>query len=130
MIDPNSTVAGALAGGLTSTISLALGAQLDAFIIGMVAAVFASIWLDTIDKPSKAAAAVFFSALLAGYGSPVLAGWVEGSAAALASSSGSLRLLLAFLIGAVAPRLVPLVINNLVPLAIKYVGNKIGGDKS
>jgi len=119
--DPHSTIAGAVAGGVTSTVSLFMGAQIDALIIGLVAAVFVSIQMDMIDNRLKAASAVLFASLLAGYGSPVAAEWVAGNAASIGANSEALRLLLALLIGAAAP--------SLVPLGIKYLGKKINGEQ-
>lgn len=119
MTEPHSTLGGALAGAGASSVTVFLGAQVDALVLGLMAAVFASIWLDTIDSRSKAAAAVLFSSMLAGYGSPVAAEWVAGNAASVAGNAEALRLLLALLIGGAAP--------SLVPLGIKYLGNKLGG---
>jgi hypothetical protein len=121
MIDPHSTAAGALAGAGISSVTILMGAQVDALILGLISAVFVSIWLDTIDNRIKAAAAVMFSALLAGYGSPVAAAWLTSNSY-VASNNDALRLLLALLIGAAAP--------SLVPIGIKYLGNKINGGQS
>lgn len=71
MAEPHSVAAGILIGsgiGLTGTV---MGAHVDALLIGLVAAIFISVWLPTIDDKLKAAASVAMSALLAGYGSPV-----------------------------------------------------------
>jgi hypothetical protein len=122
MTEPHSTIAGALAGAAVSPVGLFLGAQVDALVIGLVAAVFVSIWLEQIDNRLKAASAVLFSALLAGYGSPVAAGWVATNVTSLASGADGLRMLLALLIGAAAPRLVP--------LCFKFLGKKLDGDLS
>ena len=107
-----STGAGLLAGstiGLTSTI---MGAQLDALLIGLTAAIFISIWMPTIDNKIKSAAAVGMSSLLAGYGSPVAAAWLASEQSGFASGS-PLRLLLALLIGMLTPTLVPKAIDRL-----------------
>jgi len=122
MTEPHSTIAGALAGAAVSPAALFLGAQVDALVIGLVAAVFVSIWLEQINNRLKAASAVLFSALLAGYGSPVAAGWVVGNVTSLSSGADGLRMLLALLIGALAPRMVPLL--------IKFLGKKIDGEQS
>jgi len=116
MNDPHAPIAGALSGAGASTVTLFLGAQVDALIIGLMAAVFVSIWLDTIDNRIKAAAAVMFAAMMAGYGSPVAAQWVATNVTSIGSNLESLRLLLALLIGALSP--------SIVPLGIKYLGNK------
>jgi hypothetical protein len=70
MPEPNSITIGILAGtgiGLTGTV---MGAQVDALLMGMIAAVFVSIWLPSINDRLRAASAVGISSLLAGYGSP------------------------------------------------------------
>jgi hypothetical protein len=95
-----------------------LGAQVDALAVGLIAAILASIWLETIDNKIKAASAVLLSSLLAGYGSPVAAQWVISSVDGI-SGSDSLRLLLAAVIGLSCPRLVPMV--------MRLVGSKVGG---
>lgn len=122
MIDQHSTAAGALAGAATSTASLFMGAQVDALVLGLISAVFVSIWLEKIDNRLKAAAAVLMSSLLAGYGSPVAAEWVIGNSSNVYANLEALRLLLAVVIGGGAPLLVP--------IGIKYFGNKISGGQS
>lgn len=118
MIDTHANVVnGALAGAGVSTVTLLLGAQVDALVIGLIGAVFVSIWLETIDNRIKAAAAVLFAALLAGYGSPVAAQWVTVNVPDVAGNPDALRMLLALVIGAVAP--------SVVPLLLKYLGNKV-----
>ncbi len=119
MAEPHSTVAAGLVQGASlSSATLLLGAQADALVAGLVAAILVSIWLDTINNYPKAAAAVILSALLAGYGSPVAAEWVTSSVSGIASTD-SLRVLLALVIGAAAPTVVPIAINTF--------GKKAGG---
>lgn len=122
MTDPHLTTASTILGAGAGSVTVLLGAQIDALIVGLMAAVFVSIWLDTIDNRIKAAAAVLFSALLAGYGSPVAAEWISGNTPSVASNAEALRLLLALLIGAAAP--------TIFPLGIKYLGNKINGGQA
>lgn len=118
MIDTHANVVnGALTGAGVSTVTLLLGAQVDALVIGLIGAVFVSIWLETIDNRIKAAAAVLFAAMLAGYGSPVAAQWVTVNVPDVAGNPDELRMLLALVIGAVAP--------SVVPLLLKYLGNKV-----
>lgn len=110
MPEPHSTVAGIAVGagiGLTGTV---MGAQVDALIIGLVAAVLISFWLPTIDDRKKAAASVAMSSLLAGYGSPVAAAWLAADQASFSNGS-PLRLLLALAIGAATPTLVPVILG-------------------
>lgn len=119
MQEPHSTVAsGLLQGTLTSSVTLFMGAQVDALVAGLVAAILVSIWMDAIDNKSKAAAAVILSALLAGYGSPVAAEWVTATVSGIGSSD-SLRVLLALVIGSSAP--------TVVPILIRTFGRKAGG---
>lgn len=111
MPEPNSTsagiVVGATFGGLTGTL---IGAQVDALLVGLLAAIFVSIWLPAVDSKLKAGCAVAFSAMLAGYGSPVAATWIVSEHAAVANGS-PLRLLLALLIGAGCPAVFPVLIE-------------------
>ena len=120
MADPHSTLVGIVAGAGASSVSLLLGAQVDALAIGLMAAIFMSIWLDTIDNRIKAAAAVLFSALLAGYASPVAAGWLVQHYLSTAKIE-DIRLLLALMIGAITP--------TIMPIGIKFIVKKISGDK-
>lgn len=107
---------GAITGAAVSVPSVLLGAQVDALVIGLCAAVFVSIWLEQIDSRIKAAAAVLFSALLAGYGSPVAASYAASQVDVLGGNPDALRLLLAFLIGGAAP--------TCIPIALRYIGKK------
>jgi hypothetical protein len=110
MAEPHSTAAlGALAGAGVSSMTIFLGAQVDALALGLAAAVFSSIWMTTIDNKTKAASAVLLSALLAGYGSPVAAQWVAANFTGIAGGD-QLRLLLAVVIGLACPKLVPIVV--------------------
>ena len=112
MVEPNSTTAGVLIGtgiGLTGTI---MGAQVDALIVGLIAAILISIWLPAIDDRLKAAASVSLSAVLAGYGSPVAVGWIAAQPQGI-SASDPLRLLLAAVIGIAVPSLLPKVLGKL-----------------
>lgn len=111
MPEPNSTTVGILAGtgiGLTGTI---MGAQVDALMMGMIAAVFVSIWLPSINDRLRAASAVGISSLLAGYGSPVVAAWLVSEQHGFGGDH-ELRMLLAVLIGAVCPALMPAAIER------------------
>ena len=119
MTDPNAVVAGALTGAGISSFTIILGAQSDALIVGLIAAVFVSIWLQSIDNHAKALSSVLLSSMLAGYGSPVAVVWMISSTPAFAPNAEALRLLSALLIGACSPALVP--------ITMKYLGNKISG---
>ncbi len=123
MADPHAPIVGIIAGAAISPAAIVLGAQVDALIVGLIAAVFVSTWLESIDSRIKAAAAVLFSAMLAGYGSPVAASIIAASVPAAATSSDSLRLLLALVIGGCTPGLVPIART----LAIRWMGSKIPG---
>lgn len=123
MPEPHSTTAAGVAVGagigLTGTV---MGAQLDALLLGMLAASFMSFWLPAIDSRARAAAAVAMSSLLAGYGSPVAAAWLASEQHGFADG-GSLRLLLAVVIGSVGPTLVPVILTRLQALARGGQGN-------
>lgn len=120
MAEPHSTVvAGALYGAGLSSVTVLLGAQIDALVAGLVAAILVSIWLDTINNRTKAAAAVLFSALLAGYGSSSAAELFTANVAGVPNTD-SLRMLMALIIGAAAPTIVPIVIGTFG----KWVGGK------
>lgn len=110
MAEPHSTAAGVAIGagiGITGTI---FGAQADALLVGLVAAILISFWLPTIDDRRKASAAVALSALLAGYGSPVAAAWLSSEHGGFHDGS-PLRLLIALVIGVVAPFGVPVALG-------------------
>lgn len=98
---------GALTGAGVSSVTVLFGAQVDALVIGLVAAFLVSIWLEPIDTKSKAAAAVLLSALLAGYGSPFAAQWLVANSDGMVYSD-ALRLLAAALIGVSMPFAVPI----------------------
>lgn len=116
MHEPYSAAAAGAASGVTLVV---LGAQVDALVIGLFAAFFVSIWLDSVDNKVKAGAAVLFSALLAAYASPVLALYVSANLPAVASNMEALRLLLALVIGALTP--------TAVPMSLAYAANKMRG---
>lgn len=123
MADPHAPIAGFAAGAALSPAAIVFGAQVDALVVGLAAAVFISIWLESIDTRAKAAAAVLFSAMLAAYGSPVAANIISAQIAAISAGDDSLRLLLAAVIGGLAPSLVPMMRT----LAIKWAGDKVRG---
>lgn len=107
MSDPH-TLAGGAAGGAISSVALLLpGVHIDALVLAGAAALFVSLWLTTIDKFHKALAAVLFSALLGAYGSPVAAEWVMSTLPSVGSNHEAMRLLLALVIGSLAPFVVP-----------------------
>lgn len=110
MTEPTSTAAGAAIGALGALPVLVMGAQTDALLLGMAAAMLATAQIKTIDSVRVAAAAAFFSALSAGYGSPVAA---TIGASMLSSvvriDAASLRLPAALAIGALMPTLWPLI---------------------
>ena len=110
MTEPTSTAAGAAIGALGALPVLLLGAQTDALLVGLFAAMLVTAQIRTIDSVRIAAATAFFASLSAGYGSPLL---VALGVAALPSAArvdpSSLRLLAAFAIGALMPTLWPLI---------------------
>lgn len=115
MPEPHSTTAGVIVGagiGLTGTV---MGAQLDALLLGMIAAILMSFWLPAIDNRLRAGAAVAMSSLFAGYGSPIAA--AQLSAQLGGADTSPLRLLMALVIGALGPTLVPLLVRRAAGLA-------------
>ena len=108
MVEPQASVAIGAAVGAGTVI---LGAQVDALAVGLAAAIFASIFLDAVDDKIKAGAAALLAAMLAGYGSPFAAAWAAQEVPALAGNVGGLRLLMAVLIGGVAPTVIPLAVG-------------------
>lgn len=117
-MDPHSTAAGAITGAAAAMPAMLLGAQVDALVIGMMAALFVSIMTETIDNRIKAGAAVMFSSLSAGYGSPIAAQFIAANYPSLvvASTHDVLRLATALLIGAAMP--------GLVPVAMRFIQRK------
>jgi len=87
-----------------------MGAQVSALVAGLVSAILVSIWLDTINNRTRAAAAVLLSSLLAGYGSPIAAEYVVASATGIPNTD-TLNILLALIIGAASPTAVPIAIG-------------------
>lgn len=103
MSEPQSSMIGAGVGLGTAL----LGAQVDALALGLMAAIFVSIWMETIDDKLKAGSAALLSALLAGYGSPKAAAFAASTWPAIGAADDTLRLLMAVLIGALAPTVIP-----------------------
>lgn len=104
MAEPHTTAIGATV-GLGAAL---LGAQVDALVLGLVASVMVGIWMETIDDKLKAGAAALLSAMLAGYGSPKAAAFAASTWPAIGAADDALRLLMAVLIGAAAPTLIPI----------------------
>lgn len=117
-MEPHSTVSGAIAGAAVSMPILLMGAQLDALVIGLIAAIVISIMTEAIDNWMKAGAAVLFSSLSAGYGSPLAAQWVSSNYPSIVvdSTHDVLRMALALVIGAAMP--------SIVPIAIRFMNRK------
>ena len=69
MAEPHITATGAAVGLAAAPPLIVLGAQVDALVIGLAAAILVTFWMETIDSKLKSGAAMVFSALLAGYGS-------------------------------------------------------------
>jgi len=112
MPEPHSTAVGLAIGagiGLTGTV---MGASVDALLVGLFAAILVSIWMPSIDNRVKAASAVAFATLLAGWGSDVAAGWVAVNQTGIQDAT-PLRLLLALMIGGAAPTVMPTAMERL-----------------
>ncbi|OHC66977.1 MAG: hypothetical protein A3H93_18105 [Rhodocyclales bacterium RIFCSPLOWO2_02_FULL_63_24] len=104
MSEPQTSAIGAVAGLGTAL----LGAQVDALVLGLMAAIMVSIWMEAIDDKLKAGSAALLSSLLAGYGSPKAAAFVAATVPAIGVADDTLRLLMAVCIGAAAPTVIPL----------------------
>lgn len=102
--EPHSSIATGATVGLGTAL---LGAQVDALVIGLIAAIFVSIWMESIDDKFKAGSAALLSSMLAGYGSPAAAALAISYLPALSGSGDALRLLCAVVIGAAAPTVIP-----------------------
>jgi hypothetical protein len=98
------------------------GLDLDALIVGLMAASFVTFWLDTVNDPLKAGSAILFSALLSGYGGPVVSVYAMGKVPVLVGADGALSALAAVLIGSSVTWGLPILIN--------YVRNKWGGSNA
>lgn len=112
MAEPHATAAGVIIGSGIGLAGSFMGAQIDALVVGLMAAVFISIWLPTIDSKAKAAASVALSSLFAGYGAPVAVAVLVAKYPEFPLNE-SARLLLALLIGTVTPVSVPLGLGRL-----------------
>jgi hypothetical protein len=118
MAEPHfSTAAGIAAGAALGFSGSILGAQVDALVVGLVAAVIMSIWLPQVDNRLKAFASVGMSSLMAGYVSPVAVPLIVANVAAAAPAADHLRLLAAALTGALGPSMIPFGIKRLQQLA-------------
>lgn len=104
------TTAGAASGGAVGLSWILLGAQADALVVGMLAAIFVSAWMPQINDFFRSAAAVCLATLFAGYGSPHVAAWIAGSVPG--AQADSVRMLSAVLIGASTPRIFPILLNR------------------
>ena len=96
------------------------GMDLDALIVGLMAATFTTFWLQTVANVPKAMSAILFSAMLASFGGPVASVYLISSFPSLAQTSNSLILLSAVLIGGSVTWAFPVLIN--------FVRNKWGNN--
>lgn len=116
MAEPHVTGTATVVGLAAAPPLVLLGAQIDALVVGLAASILVTFWMEQIDSKVKAGSAMIFSALLAGYGSPVAADVAAGVMAAQFPTAvvdmPALRMLLAFVLGAAAPYLVPLLIRR------------------
>lgn len=110
MADPHVTT-GTLIGASVSPTLLLLGAQVDALVVGLVAAVFATFRFEAVDSKPKAAGAVLLSSMLAGYGSPLATAWALTTLPFAAAAGDVLRLLCAAIIGAMVTAILPSFVN-------------------
>lgn len=105
MAEPTSSaVAGAVAAAPAALFSTFLGADVNAVIVGLIAAVFFTIVSAKLDDKVKAGASVLLSSLLAGYGAPVAAVAAQAHFPEIgAAGAEPIRMLLAVLIGVAGP---------------------------
>lgn len=113
MAEPHSSAVGAATGAIAVLPVMFLGAHIDALILGLLASIFVSIWLPTIDSRMKAFAAVCLSSLLAAYGAPLAVGWFATKASIPIDQMDQARLFLAVVIGTISPGLVPVLLGKL-----------------
>ena len=113
MAEPHSSAIGSATGAIAALPAMFLGAHVDALILGLMASIFISIWLPSVNDRPKAFAAVCLSSLLAGYGAPLAAAYAATQLPSVAVQADQARLLLAVLIGIVSPGLVPVLLGKL-----------------
>lgn len=118
MANPQAIVEGACTGAAMCLPTIWLGVHVDALVVGLMAAVCVSMWLEVIDSRIKAAFAVLFAALLAGYGSPVAVDVLASTVPSAAHHADELRMLMALLIGGATP--------SLWPIGLRVAGRKVG----
>lgn len=87
------------------------GLDLDAMIVGLMAASFITFWLNTVDDFPKAASAILFSAMLSGFGAPVATVFMITKFPGLAGASNALPPLIAVLVGGSVTWGLPILIN-------------------
>jgi hypothetical protein len=95
------------------------GLDLDAMIVGLMSASFATFWLQTVDNIPKAASAVLFSAILSSVGGPVASVYLISAFPGLKLASEELPLLAAVVIGGS--------VTWALPVLISFTQNKWGG---
>ncbi len=112
MPEPHITTGVVLGAGIGSVTGSLLGAQIDALIVGLMASILVSFAWPTIDDKRKAASAVAFASLAAGYLAPLLSAYLPTLITGL-SNGDQLRLAAALVIGAAAPTVTPLIFRAL-----------------
>ncbi len=125
MIEPTSSNVGAVVGGLGALSALiSFEAQLDAVLLGLFASMLATGQLDKIDSFWKAVSAVFFSGLASGvFTDPVSVWLVANLPGTFGVQPSTLRMPVAFVIGALLPTLWPIV-RRKVENQVEKGGNK------
>lgn len=106
MAEPG-TAAGICAGAAVALPCSLLGAQTDAMVVGLIAAVLISFWLEAIDDRKKAFLAVLTSSLVAAYASPPVAKQMVAWFPAVGGDADGFRLACAFGLGALGPTIIP-----------------------
>lgn len=111
MTEPSTTISTSTAGAGISLSFTLMGADVQALIVGLVAAVLMSFWLPSVDQRGKACASIMFSALASGYGAAAAAA-VAADNLPMVPRGEQLNMLMAVVIGALLPVLMPAIIKR------------------
>lgn len=111
---PEVIIAAAAASTTTATTVIAFGAPWEAVVVGLLSAILVSFWLDKIDSPPKAAAAMLFAGLLAGVLAPLSVEYLIDKQYIRTLEPQRWVWLMAVLIGAAAPKVIPPALKVLV----------------
>lgn len=111
MAEPGTTASVCAGAAIALPCSL-LGASTDAVIVGMVAAVGMSLWLQSIDDKPKAFVAVLMSSLVAAYASTWVAKLLVAVYPAFGGDLEGLRQACSFVLGGLGPTVIPRLVGR------------------